>query len=372
MLSICILGTPKLIKRFRQSYIFILNTKYLKLKIRKYWKIILPGFTLLLYALTKIFSPIADSIYLGGMFQCLRILYDYTLGFLPIPFIYILLPVVFLLAFRQIFSSQKWKSKLVHLGKIILVLVCGFYLSWALNYNTTPVEQKIGLIVQNPSIAELEKSFTEVTQKLNELSPYIPIKDEIDFKRLEDRIRPVLKDILKDFGYPTYGRVRVRKIFSGSILRIRTSGIYIPHVFEGHVDGGLYQVQWPFTIAHEMSHGYGITHESDCNFFAYLACLEIDEPLYQYSASLAYWRYLAYQLRSMDNELYELIRSRLDDSVEADLSQIRKHIVRYPDLMPKYRNIIYDNYLKTHGVASGIKSYNRMILLLEAWNKKQQ
>lgn len=254
----------------------------------------------------------------------------------------------------------------------MICVFCAFYLSWALNYNATPVEKKVNLTIENPSDELLKQRFIEVSNELNRLSANIGERPELNFRDIEKRIRPNLESILDEFSYPTYGRVRVRKIFSGSILRIRTSGIYIPHAFEGHVDGGLYRLQWPFTIAHEMAHGYGITHESDCNFFAYLVCSDIEDPIFQFSAQLAYWRYLAYQVRSIDKDYYQKIRESLDGRVENDLLEIRKHIDRYPDMMPKYRNVIYDQYLKSHGVASGIRSYDRMILLLEAWHKKVQ
>jgi len=327
--------------------------------------------TLSLYLLTRIFGPIADILYLNGLFQVIRLLYDYTIGLLPIPFIYIILPIVIFLVFRQILGKSNWKNKLINIAEIILYIFCAFYLTWALNYNATPVEEKINLLVENPSDEELIMRFEEISLKLSSLSANIGERPQLNFQELEKTIRPVLESVLSDFNYPTMGRVRVRKIIPGSILRIRTSGIYIPHAFEGHVDGGLYRMQWPFTIAHEMSHGYGITHESDCNFFAFLVCTQIHDPIYQYSANLAYWRYLAYQVRGIDKEHYQNIRDQLDPMVENDLLEIRKHINRYPDMMPKYRNIIYDKYLKSHGVSSGIKSYDRMILLLEAWNKRK-
>lgn len=326
--------------------------------------------TIVLYVLTRFIGPFADVFYLSGLFQIIRVVYDHTLGLLPIPFIYLILPIVLFLIIRQFFTKVGWKNKIINILEIVLYVFCAFYLTWALNYNATPVEKKVGLVVENPTNKELISRFDEVSLELNRLSANIGPRPDINFKKLEKTIRPKLESVLKKFAYPTWGRVRVRKIASGSILRIRTTGIYIPHAFEGHVDGGLYQIQWPFTIAHEMSHGYGITHESDCNFFAYLTCKEIEDPIYKYSASLAYWRYLAYQVRSINKEHYEEIKENFDAYVKNDLLEIRKHIDRYPDLMPKYRNIIYDNYLKTHGVSAGIKSYDRMILLIEAWNKR--
>ena len=359
-------------KKVSQSLKIIINTDILNILSRKYWNIGLMTITIILFCLTKISGPIADSLYLAGVFQLLRIIYDHSIGFLPFPFIYLLLPLVVFQVFRQFFSQELFKVKVLKILEVFLWLICCFYLLWALNYHATPVEYKADLQMANLSNERLVETFDLVSLELNSLSANVGERNVDAFGSIENTIRPLLEDVLSDFGYPTWGRVRVRKLFAGAILRNRTSGIYIPHVFEGHVDGGLYSIQWPFTIAHEMSHGYGITHESDCNFFAYLACRKSDDPYIRYSATLAYWRYLASHLRSIDQDLYESKRETMDEAVINDLVQIRAHIDRYPDLMPKYRNKIYDQYLKTHGVSAGIKSYDRMILLIEAWNNKKE
>ncbi len=338
---------------------------------RKYYNLGLVLITIILFLSTKVSGLLADNLYLGGIFQLWRIVYDYTIGFIPIPFIYVLLPLVIFQVFRQFLSKDPWKTKILKILEVFLWLLCGFYLLWALNYHATPVEVKADLDIENLSNERLIEVFDEVSLELVSLSANVGERTIPDFAITEKNIRPLLENVLNTFDYPTLGRVRVRKLFAGTILRNRTSGIYIPHVLEGHVDGGLYPVQWPFTIAHEMSHGYGITHESDCNFFAYLACMQSEDTFIQYSATLAYWRYLASHLISIDEELYKSKRAQMDTAVLNDLDEIRAHIVRYPDLMPKYRSKIYDKYLKSHGVSSGIKSYDRMILLIEAWNKKQ-
>ena len=339
---------------------------------KKYWNIGLVCTTMILFFLTKISSPLTDTLYLGGIFQVFRLIYDHTIGLISIPFIYILLPLVIFQAIRPFFSKEPWKIKLLKMLEVFLWLLCAFYILWALNYHASPVEQKADLPMLDLTDERLIEVFDQVSIELNSLSANVGERTVQDFEAREKQIRPLLEAVLQKFEYPTLGRVRVRKLFAGSILRNRTSGIYIPHVLEGHVDGGLYPVQWPFTIAHEMAHGYGITHESDCNFFAYLTCKSSDDPYLQYSGTLAYWRYLGSHLRSIDEELYKLKREVIDAAVVNDLNEIRAHVVRYPDLMPKYRSKIYDQYLKSHGVTSGIKSYDRMILLIEAWNKKQK
>ena len=155
-------------------------------------------------------------------------------------------------------------------------------------------------------------------------------------------------------------------------MRFSTAGIYIPHAFEGHVDGGMHHIQWPNAIAHEMTHGYGFTDEGECNFIAYLASIQSDDKFIRYSGLISYWRYLISNLKRADRSAFNEIWDKIPLSVRADLADIRIYQNRYPDLIPRIRNAIYNRYLKSHGVKEGLMSYSQIVLLVDAWNRKNQ
>ena len=113
-------------------------------------------------------------------------------------------------------------------------------------------------------------------------------------KEMEELIRQSVVQALEKLDYPTAGRVRGRKLLpKGVFLRFSSAGLYWPFVGEGNIDGGLHALQQPFTMAHEITHGYGITNEGICNFIAYLACQKSSDPFIKYAGLVAYWRYLA-------------------------------------------------------------------------------
>ena len=56
--------------------------------------------------------------------------------------------------------------------------------------------------------------------------------------------------------------------------------------------------------------------------------------------------------------------------VKADLKAIRKDINRYPDILPWFRDVIYDLYLKSHGMSDGLASYDGIISLVLTWKKE--
>lgn len=60
----------------------------------------------------------------------------------------------------------------------------------------------------------------------------------------------------------------------------------------------------------------------------------------------------------------------INPSVIGDLKDIIMYSRRYPDIMPKLRDLVYDQYLKSHGVSEGLLSYGRVVLLALSWQEK--
>ena len=316
--------------------------------------------------LCKFSDWVYQIFYLKGIFQVVRVAHDYTLGLLPIPSIYLIVPAFFYYFYRN--RTSNLKAFLVATITCIIWIVGLFYLLWGINYTQPQLKTTLNLPSPQIDSVYIEKVFLEQTEIVSSLANQNNTFPSL--KKIENEIRIQQEKILKEWQIPTAGRVRIRKLPGGSLLHIRTSGIYIPHVFEGHLDGGLYFKQHPFTIAHEMAHGYGYGDESVCNFVAYLTCIQSDMPALKYSAELAYWRYLARYYAYHFPDEWSQIKEQLSPALKADLEAIRQHISKYKNLMPVFRDLIYDKYLKTHGVTAGIKSYDQMIELIAAYRLK--
>ena len=316
----------------------------------------------------KHFNSLYEFFYFKGAFQFIRIIHDYTLGLLPIPSLYLIVPLFFTFFYYKRVKSLK--AFAIATLTTVIWIINFFYILWGLNYTQASIYKTLNLSHIALDSVYIKETFIKQTAIVDALARLNETAPEIKTTELEDHIRDIQEDLIKGWGTPTIGRVRIRKVPSGSLLRIRTSGIYIPHAFEGHIDKGLFYKQHPFTMAHEMAHGYGYTDESVCNFIGYLSCIESDDPMVKYSGELAYWRYLIRYYRYFYPDEWDSTYEALSPSLKSDLEEIRKHINKYKDLMPKMRDVIYDNYLKTHGVKSGIKSYDEMIQLIAAWRQK--
>jgi len=119
-------------------------------------------------------------------------------------------------------------------------------------------------------------------------------------------------------------------------------------------------------MAHELAHGYGIGDEGSCNFIAYLTCSTSDDPVLNYTGLLSYWRSVASQYRSIAPEEYKEARAALPRGIIEHMQRIREEMDKYPDIFPKVRDATYNAYLKTQGVEEGLKSYSRVVLLVQA------
>ena len=120
-------------------------------------------------------------------------------------------------------------------------------------------------------------------------------------------------------------------------------------------------------MAHEFAHAYGFGDEGTCSFIAYLALKNDEDPFIRYSLLLDYWRTLARNYLQYDYEDYQTLRSTLPAGIVADLNAIAENRTKYPSLFPNARNKIYDSYLKAQGIKEGLQNYNRVIMLVEAY-----
>jgi hypothetical protein len=272
-------------------------------------------------------------------------------------------------------KNKSWTQGLIRISNLLAGIYLFFYLLWGLNYN----KRNLSDILDFPKIEMTKEDLlTEInvihdlslltrSKKLNDPDS---IRKSLIPGNLESTIRKHQKSLLKSWNLPHSGRVRVRKLRpSGLLLRISTAGVYIPYASEGHIDRGLHPVQWPFTMAHEMAHGHGITDEGECNFVALVTCLMAEEPIIQYSGLLGYYRYLLNNYRLYYRNEYPDMYEAIDPGLRKDIQAINDQLNKYPDILPDLRDKIYDSYLKKHGVHAGLHSYSTIIQLVNQWKK---
>jgi len=330
-----------------------------------------------------------ESIYSRGIYPWIRSFFDYTLGFLPFAAIYIfdILLVIWLIIIGTRFIKSVFIQKEGFLGKgygksilaFFMGLIFWFLFLWGYNYARVPMAEQIELdIPESMNFEAIWKEAQYIKQICIETRQQIPDIDTnaltavVYPNNLEEIMRSSLKEVLKEYGYDYSGNVRGRFVQpNGILLRFNSSGVYFPFTGEGHVDNGLHHISKPFTIAHELGHGYGFGSEDVCNFLGFLACIRSNNPAIRYSGYLMYWRYVYGSLMEfMTEEDYQTERSTISRGMHNDIEATYATLESYPALIPFLQPAVYDVFLKVQGVKDGIESYDRMILLVSSWRKK--
>ena len=332
--------------------------------------------TLLVNGILPYNSEFVEKYYSQGFFRIFRFGWDYTFGFSPIPLIYILLMLLSWYLIRPWFQGVDLNTRflrfIIRSVLSVCLLITAFYWMWGFNYKRVDIRQTLGLSNVEIDEEDVYKVYLEVSDSLMSLRAALP--DSIvwgDQKVSQAHLRKDLERSYAVLGLSKPGEVRIRKLYpKGSLLHISTAGVYLPFVGEGHIDPGLHPITHPFTMMHEMSHGYGWTGEDICNFLALMGSINSTDPVTRYSGYMAYWRYLRSNAYRADRERWQSIEPVINPLVMQDYKEMIEYTDRYPDIMPKLRNLIYDNYLKSHGIKEGIVSYSEMIKLAHGWKEK--
>ena len=151
-------------------------------------------------------------------------------------------------------------------------------------------------------------------------------------------------------------------------------GYYFPFSMEANYNNVMYIMNMPSTMCHELAHLKGYIFEDEANFISYLACIESEDPVFQYSGYLSVLNYLDndfYKAVGRDRELY-LAQPVISAQVHADnvfvtekeWERINGKALVDTETVDKISDIVVDTTLKVNGVQDGMISYNRVVELL--------
>ena len=334
-------------------------------------------------------SAFVEAVYSRGFYVGLRWIWDYTLGLSPVPILFVVWAAAVLwLTIKILLRAPRPKGAarpklLARLGRFFRsagafagALVFFFYVLWGFNYDRIRIETRLGLATPGLAAAELADEAAWASRSASEARSAIKgasdaaLDSRLVPAGLESKLRASLTRVLKDMGYPTPGRVRVRTFVPGGwMMRFQTSGIYIPFFGEGYAAGSLLPCEKPATMAHEMAHGYGLTDEGDANFLGFLACAASDDPFVRYSGFLSYWGYVSSALSRASPAEYRALWNGLPPGMKADIQAVRESWSRYRGAIARVSGRIYERYLRSQGVREGMRSYDRFVNLVAAWSK---
>jgi hypothetical protein len=274
--------------------------------------------------------------------------------------------LIILLVIRKISLKMAGKFFLNELSVVFIL----FYLLWGFNYFRPGLTARLDLKESKPGNEEFMRVFDIIIERAN--SNYISVKninsEETD--RLIEAGYEKFSEALK-ISYPGGSRKPKTITFSRFFAYAGISGYFGPFFNEVHVNKNLLPVEYPFILAHEKAHQFGVSNEAEANFYAWLVCSRSPSQEIRYSAYIHALYSFMYQASLYD--ISPTYLNNLDNRVKDDLRTMREHWQKLRNhKIDKAAGKVYDTYLKTNKVEKGIEDYHGVVkFIMDFSNDKE-
>jgi len=356
----------------KNSFILAFNFKKEKtteFRMRKFPKIkwlVLPVFAVITFGLTKLayrFPAITERWYSQKLYSLIASIISPVSNLIPISLddffyfllILILIVLVLLLIIRKISFSKAGKLMLNILATTYIL----FYVLWGFNYFREDLYQRLKLTKHEPSTKAFILQLTKLVNNTNKSWCTFENWDKeqvaLNIEKSYKTLAPALK-----INYPGGKRKAKSITVSRFFAQAGISGYYGPFFNEVHVNSYILPVEYPFILAHEKAHQFGITNEAEANFYAWLVCTNSKSKQLQYSANLHVLQYFLYQGYQLEE--YPKIIAKLDKRVKKDLEKIRENWMSLRnEKIDEAASKVNDFYLKTNKIKDGVKEYSGVV-----------
>lgn len=148
------------------------------------------------------------------------------------------------------------------------------------------------------------------------------------------------------------------------------TGMYFPFFAECNVNTAQPDFSIPFTAAHESAHSRGTAFENECNFLAFLSCINSEYPEYRYSGYMEAYKYCANALYAYDKDMWAQAAAHCTEGMVADFTAENEYINSHKGAVKDVSHAVNDGFIKAQGVSDGALSYDRVTELILAYYYK--
>ncbi len=227
-----------------------------------------------------------------------------------------------------------------------------------------------------------------VVEQVNYLSEIVPRDGNgdvtyVDWPRaIEDKSREVMQQM--GIKYPQLDGYypRPKPLLSSDFMcQQYMLGYYFPFSMEANYNDVAYILNQPASMCHELAHLRGYIYEDEANFISYIACVESNDIIFQYSGYLSVLNYL-------DNDFYRAIGKDREKYLEQVVIKEQVHVDNVfvtdeeweringkalfdTEFVDEVSDTFIDTTLKINGVEDGAVSYSRVVnRLLQYYRQK--
>lgn len=243
-------------------------------------------------------------------------------------------------------------------------------------YHTSGLQVKNSRNSEDYTIEDLATLRDYVVKKCNELSEVVP-HDENGNVKYDGDMKSTAIEAMQNLGseYPRLSGYYVTPkalYFSDFMCQQYMQGYYFPFSMEANYNDKMNLMNKPFTMCHELAHTHGYIYEDEANFFGFLACIDSEDIVFQYSGYLGVLNYINNDFyRAVSKEEYNS-HVKISDRVKYDnefvsqegWKEIEENAILPTETVKKAADTFIDTNLKVNGVSSGKASYSHVVGLI--------
>lgn len=267
--------------------------------------------------------------------------------------------------FQAIRRKQGFGQWLGKTARLVLWLVVWFYMGWGNNYFRTPLYPRMGIHRTTFEKEAFHRFLADYTEALNQ---NVGADKTWDRESLAADIRFFYAETVTDYGYTSLldwqgvKKPLVNPLYSA----VGVLGFMGPFFCESQLNTDLPDIEYPFTLAHEMAHLAGVTSEAEANYWAYVFCRQSDDASVRYSGYLGLLGYAASNASALlrDDE-YDAWSATLSPAALEDYESVHAFWqgkrVKVIDSVQRW---MMDLLLKSNNVPEGARDYFGVIAMI--------
>jgi hypothetical protein len=325
-----------------------------------------------------------EKYYSNGLYIYVSKFLNLLFGWIPFSVGDILYAILLIAILKNIFITIKnkkfhLKNTLFKIGGFISVIFFLFHLNWGLNYFRQPVHKTLNFEREKYTTNELVDFTEKLIVKINQIHLSITKNDTIIVENTlnKDQVKETSYAVYEKFqqNYPQYSHENLmakHSLFSLPLTYMGFAGYLNPITNEAQVNFLIPKNTYPMIVCHELAHQVGIASESEANFIGYLASTNANDIYFNYSGYLMALRFCLFEIFQNDPAKFEALKIELNKGILKDIRQSEAFWESYQNWSEKYFKTFYDTFLKANKQIDGMKSYNKVVVLLINYHKSKE
>ncbi len=343
-----------------------------------------------MYFLLPHFPWFTEYVISRGLFKIVTIPLGFITSLIPISLTELLVVLaiplavflVILLIVKLKKSANKKKTALRAARGVIAVISCAAFMYMVChgaNYYRYPMEKLMGYKMEEHSPEELRDVCVILAKGAADARAELGISDSEPFSFKESiftelsRTNSGYKELVKEYPFLFSSVLRQKPVMlSEAWSYTGIVGMYFPFFAENNVNTAQPDYEIPYTAAHENAHSRGIALENECNFLAFLSCINSEYPEFRYSGYMEALKLCSNELLSADSDLWRESRQYVTEGMMHDFYAVNQYIDDHAGEVMEVSHEVNDTFITVQGVEDGAVSYNRVTKLILAYYCEDQ